>query len=168
MDKRWILIFILLIIGIGCAYLIIESSTTVGSAIADVSKSIVTMPSDFSKGDSDKNDLLLVNKKNDEKIYIKDISKSDISKEKFNKKLKSFKNDGIEVTKNTTTTVDTITVYTFYYTNETGFNNSISYFTSYNHTYYLKNMGYTDINKLNEDISFVVTTLQPDYKKSQD
>ena len=50
-------------------YFVVNSSNTVGSAIADVSKSIVTMPSDFSKGDSDKNDLLLVNKKNDEKIY---------------------------------------------------------------------------------------------------
>ncbi len=168
MDKRWILIFIIILIGAGGAYLVIESSNTVGSAITDISKSTVTMPDGFSKGDVNKDDVLLVNKKTDEKIYLKDLGNSDLSKVKFNNKMKSYLNDGMEITNNTTINVDNITVYTFYYLNGTEFNNSISYFYSYNHTYYLKITGYTDANKINEDMNFVVSTLQPDYKKSQD
>ena len=35
MDKRWIGIIIILIIGLGCMYLIVDNSTSVGNAVSD-------------------------------------------------------------------------------------------------------------------------------------
>ena len=44
MDKRWILIIIIAIIGLSSMYLIVDESMTVGSAITTFSKTTITIP----------------------------------------------------------------------------------------------------------------------------
>ena len=172
MDRRWLFIFIIMIIGVCCMYSIVMSSTTVGSAIADINKTTISMPDGFSKGHSDDGSLELVNKKNDENIYIKDLGKNDSSKVEFDKKLKSLKTAAdVTINENKTNVFNNITTYTVYYTNSSdsqAFNRSMSYIYNAGHTFYIKLTGYTDIDKLNRDLEYIVTTMQPDYKKSQD
>ena len=79
MDKRWILILIILIVGGYCTYNIVDSSTTVGDAITVVNKSVITIPKDFSIADTDKNSVDLIDNKDNKKIHIEDIGKGDIN-----------------------------------------------------------------------------------------
>lgn len=166
MDKRWIAIFIILIIGVTCMYFVVDSSNTVGSAIADVNKSTITIPHGFSKGDSDTGSILLVNKQGSEKIFIKDLGKSDISKNSFEKKFKSISQE-MNIIKNTTNVTNNVTVYSVYYQNGSEFNESISYFYSCQHTFYMKMSGFKDIADMENNINFIVNTIKPDYKQTQ-
>ena len=153
-------------------YLIVDSSNTVGSAIADVNTSIVTLPDGFSKAESDSSSLELINKNTNEDIYINDLGKVNSSYEQFTNKLKSLKASGeIEIIKNSSNITKDKSLYTIYYQNasdENVSNRSISYLYSHNHTFYIKMSGYENINELNKDLNFIVDTLVPDYKKSQD
>ena len=50
-------------------------------------------------------------------------------------------------------------------------NNTLSsraVFYDYNHTYLVDINGFEDTNKLNDDLEFIVSTLQPDYKQGKD
>ncbi len=175
MDRRWSIIFLILILGVGCMFLIAITSTTVGSAIVDINKSTVSMPDGFSKGASTEGSLELINKNTDEKIYIKDLGTNDISKDSFYKKLVTVQNSNDLIQDrfhgNKTNTFNNVITYTIYYTNASdskAFNCSMSYIYSAGHTFYIKMSGFTNIDKLNSDLGFIVSTIQPDYKKSQD
>lgn len=166
MDKRWILIFIIMIIGVSCMYLVVENSNTVGSAISDVNKSTITIPHGFSKVDSDSNSISLANKKGDEKIFLKDLGKRDCANKSFNKKLNSLPDDVVHI-KNTTNVTNNITEYIIYYQDESNFNNSMSYFYTCNHTFYMNMKGFETVDDLDNEMNFIVTTLKPDYKQTQ-
>lgn len=171
MDRRWLFIILILIIGTCCMYLIVDSSNTVGSAIADINKTTITMPDGFSKGADDEGSLELINKKNEKNIYLKDLGKNDSSKVAFDKKLKSLKSENdVTIIENKTSAINNITTYTIYYLNSTDnntYNRSMSFFYSSGHTFYMKQAGYDNINDLNNDLKFIVSTMQPDYKKAQ-
>lgn len=171
MDKRWIAILVIFVIGVSCLFFIAETSNTVGSAIADVNKAIVTMPHDFSKEDSDSNSLLLKNKGTNEKILIEDLGKNDTALDEFNSKIQSFSgNPNILNMKNKTNETGNFKVYTIYYNNATQTNttNAISYVYKINHTFYIKMVDFKNTDNLDSDLNFIIETLQPDYKRSQD
>ncbi|WP_458455326.1 hypothetical protein [Methanobrevibacter sp.] len=153
-------------------YYIASTSTTVGTAIADINKTTISMPEGFSKGSSDDGSLELINKNNDENIYLKDLGKLDSSKDAFDKKIKSLKTAGdVTINGNKTNVFNNVSTYTVYYTNSSdsdAYNRSMSYVYCAGHTFYIKMAGYTDIDKLNSDLEYIVSTMQPDYKKSQD
>ena len=44
MDKRWIGIIIILIIGLGCMYIIVDNSNSVGNAVTVISDVTITLP----------------------------------------------------------------------------------------------------------------------------
>ena len=87
MDKRWILIIIIAIIGLSSMYLIVDNSMTVGSAITTFSKTTITIPEGFSVEDTNNNLVTLYNKNNDERIEIYDFGKGNTVKE-----IKRFEN----------------------------------------------------------------------------
>lgn len=171
MDKRWILILIILIAGCTCMYFIVDSSTTVGNAITVVNKSVVTLPNDFGIGNSEKNSVELIGKHSDEKIYVEDLGKKDVALESFQNNLSEFTHDSnYKVIKNTTENIGNITTYKIYledYTKENATNTTIAYIYSYNHTFMIKIDG-SNQNQTEKDLNFVVRTIQPDYKQSQD
>ena len=90
MDKRWILILIILIAGCACMYHIVDSSNSVGDAITVVNKTVITLPSGFTIGDDDKSSVTLVNENNNETIFIEDLGKSDTSLDNFKNDLNRF------------------------------------------------------------------------------
>ena len=141
MDKRWILILIILIAGCACMYHIVDSSNSVGDAITVVNKTVITLPSGFTIGDDDRSSVTLVNENNNETIFIEDLGKSDTS-------LDNFKND----LKNDTNGVDSTFVYMY----------------SCNHTFNIKFNGYSNEDELNQDFNFIINTISPDFKQKQD
>jgi hypothetical protein len=163
MDKRWILILIILIVGCTCLYHIVDSSTTVGDAITVVNKTVVTLPSDFSIGSDDRSSATLINKNTKESIFIKDLGKSDSAYKSFKKNLNSLDN----VVNNSTLDINNITTYKIDINNNTG-NTSLVYVYTCNHTFNIKLDGYTNQNELNQDLNFIVSTLSPDFKQNQD
>lgn len=166
MDKRWLGILIILVIGVSCMYLVADTSDTVGSAIAVVNKTTITIPHSFSKIDSDSDSILLANKNTNEKIYLKDLGKVDKANETFNRQLRSLSEDMV-IINNSTKTINNVPVYTFYYQDGSEYNNSISYFYTCQHTFYMKMSGHENINDIDKNIEFILDTIQPDYKQTQ-
>lgn len=172
MDKRWILIIIILIAAISCGYLIISSSNTVGNAIVDVNSSTVTLPPGFSITGSEISNVELTKKPTSEKIFIKDLGKNSNAKLLFDKKLDSFsKNEDIEIFNNGTNSTDEFEYYTIYYQEYSKSdldNQSVTYLNKSGHIYLLKFSGYTDMNQMDENLDTIIHTLNLDYKKSQE
>ena len=170
MDKRWILILIILIVGCVCIYFIVDSSTTVGDAITVVNKSVITLPQDFTIGDDDKNSVELIDKNTHESIYIKDLGKGDKSFDCFKDELNSLnKNDEVNILSNSTVKIGDINTYKIDLQNLTSSENStIAYIYTSNHTFTLKFYGYSNQNDLNNDLDFIVSTISPDFKQAQD
>lgn len=168
MDKRVIMIIAILIVGIGCMYVIVDNSYTIGHAITTFSKTTITLPDGFSVGDTDGKSAELYNKKSIEKINIHDLGKGDRVKDSFKNVTETYKNNpkysnindetkninGVEVLQLTAETNNTIS--------------SSSVFYYYNHTYRIDMSGFEDMNKANNVLEFIIKTLQPDYKQSQD
>ena len=171
MDKRWILILIILIVGLACMYAIVDSSNTVGNAITVLNKSVVTLPDDFGIGNTEKNSVELIGKNDDEKVYIEDFGKKDIALELFKDNLSALSHKSeFKILKNTTESINNITVYKIYLqdcTTENITNVTMAYIYSNNHTFMIKITGSNQSN-MEKNLNFLVSTIQPDYKQSQD
>lgn len=171
MDKRWILLIIIAIIGIGCMYNIVSNSTSIGTPITTLNKTIVTIPNDYTVGDSDKKSTELFNDSNvEQKIYMEDLGEGNFSLNKFNNKLKQLSNDkNIKIIKNVTNSTGGRDTHTIYYQelDSPQEYKSVSYISCINHTYYFKLYGYENIDGMDYPLKFIVDTLQPDYKRSQ-
>lgn len=170
MDKRWILILIILIVGCACMYHIVVSSNNVGNAITVVNKTVITIPDEFTIDDDDKSSTTLINEKTKETIFIKDLGKPDTSLDCFNKGLSRFSdNYDIHILNNETLNINDIPVYRLDIQNSTdGKDSTIVYMYSYNHTFNLKFNGYSSEDKLNQDLNFIINTISPDFKQKQD
>ena len=167
MDKKWILIIIIIIASVGCGYLILDNSITVGHAVAVVDTSVITIPEGFESETAPGYDLELENEKANQTIDIKKLGKNNSVKlqiEKFGNKTSGFEK---YLGNNTTKTPSDIEIFTGYYTNSSQ-NFSTSFFYAQNHTYVVNTTGYNNITKLNGDLECIVDTLRPDYKQSQD
>lgn len=172
MDKRWILILIVIIMAVVCGYFIVSSSNTVGNAIVDVNKFTVTVPPGFGIESSTADTTTLIKKGGVEKVSIKDLGKKDIALSEYNKKLKSMsKNGDIEIISNTTDSRDNLTIDTIKYqdySKENLTNQSITYLYTYERTFSVKLTGFSDVNYMDDVLTFIADTLKPDYKKSQE
>lgn len=155
----------------GCGYFIASSSDTVGNAIVDVSTFTVTVPHNFGL-DSAAEFTVLINRSGSERISLHDLGKQDIALNEYNKKIKSFsKNDTIDILNNTTNTNDNFKMYIINYQCSSQKNlskQSIAYLYTYEHTFSVKLIGFSDTNYMNDIINFIAKTLKPDYKKSQE
>ena len=172
MDKRWIAILVIFIVGMSCMYFIVTNSPAIGTPIKNLNKSIVTIPNDFTAADENSDSLLLHNKSNtNENLYIQDLGKGNHSLEKFKNRLKSLPNEGnIKIIKNESEITPEHTIYTVYYQrldNGTQYE-SITYMDCIKHTFYIKLYGFSSIESMDYPFNFVVDTLQPDYKRTQD
>ena len=170
MDKRWILILLILIIGCICMYHIVDSSNTVGDAITVVNKTVVTLPNEFTIGEDDKSSVTLINENTNETIFIEDLGKSDTSQDAFEKDLNRFYDSyNIHVLNNETLNINDITVHRIDIHNDTdGKSGTLVYMYTCNHTFFIKFNGYSNENELNEDLNFIVSTISPDFKQKQD
>ena len=172
MDKRWIGILAILIIGCCCMYFIVDSSTTVGTAITVVNKTVVTLPNHFSIEYSGNNYAKIANKNTNEKVSFKDLGKKDIALDSFNKKLNELKKDpNINVIGNSTIDINNTQVYKMEcqnLTTENTTNISIGYVYTCYHTFLIQFKNYNDNTNLNKDLEFLISNMKPDFKQSQD
>lgn len=168
MDKRIIMIIAILIVGISCMYVIADNSTTIGKAITTFSKTSITLPNGFSVGETDAKSAQLYSKKSNEEITIHDQGKGDSTKKKFENITDTYNNNpNYSNINETTITVNNITVLQLNMEKNNTLSSS-SVFYEYNHTYLVEFSGFKDMNELNNDLKFIIATLQPDYKQAQD
>ena len=169
MDKRWILIIIIAIIGLSSMYLIVDESMTVGSAITTFSKTTITIPEGFSVEDTSNNLLTLYNKNNNEKIEIYDFGKGNTIKEmQTNITSEILEEEGLNNVTNRTFNLDDTEINQTILKNGSNSKVVISYFYKYNHTYSIIMTGYNKVNTTTQDLDWILCTLRPDYKQSQD
>ncbi|WP_295113248.1 hypothetical protein [uncultured Methanobrevibacter sp.] len=168
MDKRWVLIIIIAIIGLGSMYLVIENSTTVGSAISTFGKTTITLPEGFSVEKSDDASLELYNKHSNETIDIYDLGKENYPREELINLTLLYQDieDYDKVSNMTHKKINNITVYQVQMSNEnkTDIHSSFYY---HNHDYIVSMNNYKDMKKLEKDLEFIICTMHPDYKQSQ-
>ena len=169
MDKRWILIIIIAIIGLSSMYLIVDESMTVGSAITTFSKTTITIPEGFSVEDTSNNIVTLYNKNNNEKIEICDFGKGNTVKEmQTNITAEILQEEGLNNVTNRTFNLDDTEINQTILKNGSNSKVVISYFYKYNHTYSIIMTGYKKLNTTTQDLDCIFYTLRPDYKQSQD
>ncbi len=169
MDKRWILIIIIAIIGLSSMYLIVDNSMTVGSAITTFSKTTITIPEGFSVEDTNNNLVTLYNKNNDERIEIYDFGKGNTVKEiKTNITSEILEEKNLTNITNRTFKLDHTEIDQTILKNGSKPGAVISYFYKYDHTYSIIMTGYDKVNTTTQDLDCIIYTLRPDYKQSQD
>lgn len=168
MDKRVVMIIAILIVGIGCMYVIVDNSYTIGSAITTFSKTTITLPNGFSVGETNTKSAELYNKQSNERIDIHDLGKGNHVKDSIKNMTGTYKNDpNYSNVRNDTKKVNDVDVFQLTMKNNNTISSS-SVFYHYNHTYRVDMSGFSDENKVNEILEFIITTLQPDYKQGQD
>lgn len=163
MDRRWYGIIIILVVGLGCMYLIAETSNNIGSAFLIVDDISVTLPNDFRIVSSEPTTIILEDRENDERILIKYISDGNNSLKEYNTHIKA-KNNDLKIIKH----ISNATAKTIYYKNTTSNKEFLmSYVDAYDRTLLIKMENYNDSNKRNDDLMFIINGLQPDYKQSR-
>ena len=70
MDKRWIIIIIILIVGFSSLYFIVNDSMRLGKAIDTIDNVIITLPTDFKIGEKTPTSAELMDRDADKKIKI--------------------------------------------------------------------------------------------------
>lgn len=162
MDRRWIYILIILIIGLTCLFYIAESSTTVGKATVKVSSFLFTVPDSFNIHNSGQT-TDLINRKTNERIFVDDLGKGVDIKENMTSVIKWLNDEGTYSNVKNITLYDTIP--TVYYEDSNGTLNEISYATKYNHTFYIKCTHFHDNTTMQKNTKYVADTLEPNYKQ---
>lgn len=169
MDKRWIYVIIIFIIGFTAMFYIVDTSTTVGKAVVAVNTHLVTVPSSFNIEGNEYNYALLVNRQTQEHIFIKDLGKGDLVNQSFEEEI-----GDIEATENvsrisyTTEKYNDKTYHVINYETSDGKYNKVLVFTQTHHTFKIKSTDFMDEKSLKENTEFVIDTFKQDYKKTQD
>ena len=159
MDKRWLGIIIILILGIGAMYFIVDSSPTVGKAVAVASEMTITIPDGFNLLKDTEQTIDMINSQN-ETINITIIGLGDNASNEYKATLKAFeKSDDIEVQdKNATGNM-------IFYKNLTADKEcSVTYFVKENRTIELQ---MTKYENWENDWKFVVDTIQHNFKQNK-
>lgn len=168
MDKRWIYILIILIVGIGCLYLIACASNTVGTANVNVGIFTVTLPDNFNIKDKDNGLVQIIDWDTLEYIIIGDLDQypiKNISDDEYSAVNEDSKNILI---KNETIKVNNRTLKTIYYENTWNKINRICFTSMHDHTIVIELKNYTDNTTLNNDLKYVLDSMRPDYKQKID
>lgn len=169
MNKKWIYIIIILIIGFSGLYYIVSTSTTVGSAMVGINAFLFTVPDSFNIENNDHAFASLTNRETKEKIYIKDLGKDKSVDKNFEKEVFVIEsNENLTILNNTTEKYNDMTSKVVY-CNNTVDNTlyKVSVFKKYNHTFLIKSSNFKNPTTLNEKTHFVMDTLKQDHKKKQ-
>ncbi len=168
MDKRWIYILIILIIGLVCLFFIVDSSSTLGKANVNIGKYTVTIPDSMNVENNDKNNLFLIDRSNNEKIAIKTYD-GNYTDEKYNQVLNLLEeNSSVIDIENTRIKLNNNTLPTLCYKTEDSDNyNQIFFLYQYNSTFIIKCSNFHDNSTLNKDVEFIAKTMKIDYKQKQ-
>ena len=166
MDKRWIGILIILIVGLCAMYFIVDYSTTVGNACTVVGDESVTLPPGLKIEDTTALSATLCNPENNDTIIIDFLGKGNTTLKNYKSCLNSLKEDG---NINVINHENNNGTYIINYENSSSKNPKVSIaFTSKdNRTLSMKFIKYTNETKLKQDLDFIVKTLKHDYKQNK-
>lgn len=170
MDKRWIYILIILIAGICTLQYIVDTSTTVGSAIVAIGTYTDTLPESYNIETSERDYAILVNRQTDEKIHIEDLGQGNLTEDGVKARLIELEdNPNITKINYTTEKYNDIILNTIKYEKApANTTNKATLFMKFNHTFLLESYNYHDEANLDKGAHFVIDTLKQDYKETQD
>lgn len=169
MDKRWIYVIIIFIIGFTAMYYIADTSTTVGKAIVSVNTHLVTVPDSFNIEGNEYNYALLVNRQTKEHIFIKDLGKGDLIGKNFEEEAGNLEtNQNVTKISYTTEKYNQKSYNVIEYETANGKHNKILFFTENHHTFKIKSTDFKDMKTLEKNTKFIIDTFRPDHKKKQD
>lgn len=161
MDKKWLGIFVILIAGIACMYLVVDSSPTVGKAVTVADEMTITLPSGFNLLKNKDNFVSLLDHQN-HTANITILGVGHKALEKLESRQKAFFDDEdlkIQDKKNN----GTAEIY-HYKDLTTDKEYTMTYFKKDNRTIELKMDKY---DNWEEDWSFLVDTIQHNFKQNK-
>ena len=170
MDKRWICILIIAIVGFAGLYYIVDNSSTLESASVYVNKFKVTLPHDYNVAGDGKTYMDAVNKQTNEHIIIKDVGKGDLISSEFAKRADALiNNENISSTEYSSIEINCENLTTIEYKSISNDNiNKIIFLTKDDHTFTFECKDFHNETKLENDVSFLMDTLMRDVKQKQD
>ena len=162
MDKRWIGILLILIAGLVCMYYIVDNSTTVGNAISVINDVTIPVPQEMKISVSNRNDVTFLNENTNESIYINCVDKN--PEKAFDKYITSFENsNNVKMTNRSNSTVQIID----YKNVDSGQNTSFVLFKKVDHAFIMKMNKYSDLEKQDKDMNYIIDNLVHDYKQNK-
>lgn len=166
MDKRWIGIILILIMGIGCMYLIVSNSDSVGKAVAVISDVTITLPDGFITSEDGSHFCVLFNKKTNETLRITCLEKSTNYVDEYNSQLKSLsQKEDIIVGKHSINQTQSQIKYENLSSKDKK-NIKLVFFDKCNHTFSIK-VEHLDNEKKNEQtINYIIDLMKPDFKQN--
>ena len=170
MDKRWIYIIIIAIAGIGCLYLISETSNNIASANINVNKFIITVPQTFNIEKSGGDDIRLINRENGERITVVYLGKGTDIDQKMEDKLDLLsKNGNITVMETTTTKINNKTIPIIYYEKLPANSvNQVAYINKFDYQFSIECSNFKNNATITDHIEFITGSLKKDFKHKQD
>lgn len=165
MDRRWIAIIAILILGLSGMYYATVISPTVGNAITTVNDIIVTLPLGFELEENDIDFATIYDKNKDESFFIQYLADGNQSLKEYKKAVKFFKNnDTVEIIGNESDDG----VHTLFYkdlSNNRSY--SASYFCKFDRTLLVKMGTSDDVKNHKGDLKYIIDNMRPDYKQDR-
>lgn len=168
MDKRWIIIIIIAIVGISSLYFIVNDSMRLGKAIDTIENVIITLPTDFKIGEETPSSTELMNRNTDERIKIELIKEKNKARILMKNKLQKLNSsDDVKYMKNYTQNISKIKTYTISYQNVSSdhpVNYTVNFINKLNKTFIITTYNYNDNASQMEDLAYVIDTIRLDFK----
>jgi ABC-type lipoprotein release transport system permease subunit len=165
MDKRWIGIIIILLAGLGCMYIIVDHSTSVGSAVSVISDVTITLPHGYINSEDGSNYCVLYKKETNETMRIKCLKDAKSYINEYNANLNYLKQQkDIKIHKNFTN--DTLGM--IEYENQSSANKkfiSMVYFDKCEHTFSIQMEQFTDDQSKENTLNFIIDNMKYDFKQ---
>lgn len=162
MDKRWIGILIIFIVGMVCMYYIVEDSPSVGNAMTVINDVSVSMPLGYNILDSSADTVTLLSK-NNESIFVNCTSGN--PDKLFKKEITSFQDSNNVELKNDLSN-ETLK-YAQFEDLTSGKNTSFACFEKEGHTFLMKMENFNDMNQEKKDMMFVIDNIIHDFKQNK-
>lgn len=167
MDKRWIGILLILIAGLGCMYLIVMNSNTVGNAVDVISDVTVAIPPGLITSEDGSHFCVLYNKETNETMRVKCIDEGTNYIKEYDKKLNSLKNDGnIKISRNITNK----TLSLIDYENLSSTDKKDMGFASFdkcNHTFTVQLEHFTNKTSEEKYLNYIIDNMKFDFKQNK-
>ena len=166
MDKRWIGILIVLIAGLGCMYLIVSNSNSVGSAVSVINDVTIRLPPGYITSEDTSHMCVLHNKQTNETIRIRCLDDGADYINEYNNRLKSLNGeDDIDIQKNFTNK----TLSMIKYENQSSTDKkdiTLVFFEKCDHTFSMQFEHFTNETNQENMMNFIIDKLKYDFKQN--
>lgn len=168
MDKRWIYIIIIFILGCACLFFVASHSSTIGVANVNIGKTTMTIPDSYNIEQSNAKFVKLVNRKTNEKIIVKDLGKGSHIQSSITSKMDELAdNESISLIEDINMKKGNLTLPGIHYEKLPDNADYYEYyFTKLDHTFSIKLENFND--NFTDDINPIIDSLRRDPKQKPD